>query len=187
MPVSDRHTVLGTPLHGPWPAGLEVAYFGMGCFWGAERLFWRLPGVYSTAVGYQGGFTAEPDVRGDLLRPDRAHRGGPGRLRPGQGRLRRPAQGVLGEPRPDPGHAAGQRRRYAVPVGDLHHHRRRSSKEALASREAFQPAVKAAGLGDDHHRDRTERGRSTTPRTTTSSTFQVRRTPTATATTAPTA
>jgi peptide-methionine (S)-S-oxide reductase len=60
MSVSDRHTVLGTPLRGPWPAGLEVAYFGMGCFWGAERLFWQTPGVYSTAVGYQGGFTANP-------------------------------------------------------------------------------------------------------------------------------
>ncbi|GAA2391465.1 peptide-methionine (S)-S-oxide reductase MsrA [Dactylosporangium salmoneum] len=60
MPVAARHTVLGTPLRGPWPAGLEVAYFGMGCFWGAERIFWRIPGVYSTAVGYQGGFTRNP-------------------------------------------------------------------------------------------------------------------------------
>jgi peptide-methionine (S)-S-oxide reductase len=60
MPVTDRHTVLGTPLTGPWPVGYEVAYFGMGCFWGAERLFWRVPGVHSTAVGYQGGFTTNP-------------------------------------------------------------------------------------------------------------------------------
>ncbi|MEV6924713.1 peptide-methionine (S)-S-oxide reductase MsrA [Dactylosporangium sp. NPDC051485] len=60
MPVAAKHTVLGTPLRGPWPAGLEVAYFGMGCFWGAERIFWRIPGVYSTAVGYQGGFTRNP-------------------------------------------------------------------------------------------------------------------------------
>src|SRR5258708_2413505 len=60
MSVPDRHTVLGTPLRGPWPAGLEVAYFGMGCFWGAERIFWRMPGVYSTAVGYQGGITKNP-------------------------------------------------------------------------------------------------------------------------------
>ena len=60
IPVADRHTVLGTPLRGPWPAGLEVAYFGMGCFWGAERIFWRLPGVYSTAAGYQGGYTPNP-------------------------------------------------------------------------------------------------------------------------------
>ncbi|WP_432831648.1 peptide-methionine (S)-S-oxide reductase MsrA [Dactylosporangium sp. CA-092794] len=60
MPVAAKHIVLGTPLRGPWPAGLEVAYFGMGCFWGAERIFWRIPGVYSTAVGYQGGFTKNP-------------------------------------------------------------------------------------------------------------------------------
>jgi peptide-methionine (S)-S-oxide reductase len=60
MPIADTHTVLGTPLKGPWPAGLEVAVFGMGCFWGAERIFWRLPGVYSTAAGYAGGFTTNP-------------------------------------------------------------------------------------------------------------------------------
>jgi peptide-methionine (S)-S-oxide reductase len=60
MSVSSRHTVLGTPLRGPWPEGYQVAYFGMGCFWGAERLFWRTPGVYSTSVGYQGGYTANP-------------------------------------------------------------------------------------------------------------------------------
>src|SRR3712207_3696876 len=60
MPVAARHTVLGTPLRGPWPAGHQVAVFGMGCFWGAERLFWTLPGVYSTAVGYAGGVTPNP-------------------------------------------------------------------------------------------------------------------------------
>jgi peptide-methionine (S)-S-oxide reductase len=60
MPVADRHVVLGNPLRGPWPAGLSVAVFGMGCFWGAERLFWRLPGVYSTSAGYAGGYTPNP-------------------------------------------------------------------------------------------------------------------------------
>lgn len=60
MPVSAPHTVLDTPLHGPWPADHQVAVFGMGCFWGAERLFWRLPGVYSTAAGYAGGITPNP-------------------------------------------------------------------------------------------------------------------------------
>jgi peptide-methionine (S)-S-oxide reductase len=60
IPVAAKHTVLGTPLRGPWPAGLEVAYFGMGCFWGAEKIFWQIPGVYSTSVGYQGGFTKNP-------------------------------------------------------------------------------------------------------------------------------
>ena len=58
--VPKTHAVLGTPLEGPWPAGLEVAYFALGCFWGAERLFWQLPGVYSTAVGYAGGSTPNP-------------------------------------------------------------------------------------------------------------------------------
>jgi peptide-methionine (S)-S-oxide reductase len=60
VPVSGRHTVLGTPLTGPWPAGHQVAVFGMGCFWGAERMFWKLPGVYSTSVGYAGGVTPNP-------------------------------------------------------------------------------------------------------------------------------
>ena len=60
MPVAGTHTVLGTPLQGPWPAEYETVVFGMGCFWGAERIFWRIPGVYSTSVGYAGGFTANP-------------------------------------------------------------------------------------------------------------------------------
>jgi peptide-methionine (S)-S-oxide reductase len=60
IPVSDRHAVLGTPLRGPWPAGAQTAVFGMGCFWGAERLFWTLPGVISTSVGYAGGLTPNP-------------------------------------------------------------------------------------------------------------------------------
>ncbi len=57
MPVPDQHFVLGTPLTGPWPAGTQTAVFGLGCFWGAERKFWQTEGVYSTAVGYAGGFT----------------------------------------------------------------------------------------------------------------------------------
>jgi peptide-methionine (S)-S-oxide reductase len=57
MVVPDRHDVLGTPLKPPFPEGLEQAVFGMGCFWGAERVFWEAPGVYTTAVGYAGGQT----------------------------------------------------------------------------------------------------------------------------------
>src|SRR5690349_18949194 len=60
MPVVARHTVLGTPPQGPWPAGMQIAVFGMGCFWGAEKMFWKIPGVYSTSVGYAGGYTPNP-------------------------------------------------------------------------------------------------------------------------------
>jgi peptide-methionine (S)-S-oxide reductase len=60
MPVADRHAVHGTPLRGPFPRGLEQAIFGLGCFWGAERKFWQAPGVYTTAVGYAGGYTPNP-------------------------------------------------------------------------------------------------------------------------------
>ena len=60
MPLSGTHTVLGTSIRPPFPEGTEVAVFGMGCFWGAERLFWQLDGVVTTAVGYAGGFTPNP-------------------------------------------------------------------------------------------------------------------------------
>jgi peptide-methionine (S)-S-oxide reductase len=58
--VPERHEVLGTPLKGPFPAGVQSAVFGMGCFWGAERTFWEADGVYTTAVGYAGGATPNP-------------------------------------------------------------------------------------------------------------------------------
>ena len=58
--MPERHDVLGTPLRSPFPEGVETAIFGMGCFWGAERIFWQAPGVYTTAVGYAGGLTPNP-------------------------------------------------------------------------------------------------------------------------------
>jgi peptide-methionine (S)-S-oxide reductase len=60
LPVPARHEVLGTPLEPPFPEGLERLVVGMGCFWGAERMFWQAPGVYTTAVGYAGGYTPNP-------------------------------------------------------------------------------------------------------------------------------
>jgi peptide-methionine (S)-S-oxide reductase len=60
MPVPERHFVNGHPLSPPFAPGMELALFGLGCFWGAERRFWRLPGVYSTAAGYAGGHTPNP-------------------------------------------------------------------------------------------------------------------------------
>src|SRR5687767_2822683 len=63
MSVPARHAVNGAPLEPPFPAGMEVAQFGLGCFWGAERKFWQLPGVYTTAVGYAAGYTPNPTYR----------------------------------------------------------------------------------------------------------------------------
>jgi peptide-methionine (S)-S-oxide reductase len=60
IPTAATHFVNGRPLKGPYPAGLETTYVAMGCFWGVERLFWSLPGVYVTAVGYAGGITPNP-------------------------------------------------------------------------------------------------------------------------------
>jgi peptide-methionine (S)-S-oxide reductase len=63
LPTAERHLVNGQPLHGPYPAGSEVADFALGCFWGAEKMFWELPGVIVTAVGYQGGGTPNPTYK----------------------------------------------------------------------------------------------------------------------------
>ena len=60
MPVTNRHFVTGNPILPPFPASMEQAIFGLGCFWGAERKFWEYPHIYSTAVGYSGGYTPNP-------------------------------------------------------------------------------------------------------------------------------
>jgi len=59
--IAPTHVVLGTPLYPPFPAGSEIVYVAMGCFWGSERIFWQIPGVYTTAVGYMGGWTKNPN------------------------------------------------------------------------------------------------------------------------------
>lgn len=63
MVVAEKHAVLGNPMQGPWPEGFETVLFGMGCFWGVERLFWQQPGVYTTAVGYASGHTLNATYR----------------------------------------------------------------------------------------------------------------------------
>jgi peptide-methionine (S)-S-oxide reductase len=60
IPTADRHFVNGHPLKGPYPEGMQLAQFAMGCFWGVERIFWQIPGVWVTAVGYVGGMTPNP-------------------------------------------------------------------------------------------------------------------------------
>src|SRR4051794_12163416 len=82
MSVPARHDVLGTPLQPPFPDGLEQIVVGMGCFWGAERVFWQLDGVYTTAVGYAGGYTPNPTYE-EVCRLDGPRRGGARRVRPG--------------------------------------------------------------------------------------------------------
>ncbi len=63
IPTAETHFVNGRPLKGPWPEGVETAMFGMGCFWGVERMFWGIPGVWVTAVGYAGGVTPNPTYK----------------------------------------------------------------------------------------------------------------------------
>ena len=70
MPVPEFHFVSGNRITPPYPQGMQLAHFGMGCFWGVEKLFWAIPGVYSTAAGYAGGFTPKPNLRRSLQRQD---------------------------------------------------------------------------------------------------------------------
>ena len=178
IPVPARHEVLGTPLQPPFPEGHEQAVFGLGCFWGAERVFWQAPGVYTTAVGYAGGYTPNPTYQ-EICSGQTGHTEvGPRRLRPEADELRRAAAPLLGEPRPDAGHAPGQRHRHAVPLGDpLRERRAARGCRALTGHVPGRAARR--GLRRDHDGDRAGRRLSTTPRTTTSSTS--RRTRTATA------
>ena len=178
MPVPASHEVLGTPIAPPFPAGPEQAVFGLGCFWGAERIFWQCPGRVHDGGRLRGRLHPEPDLRRGVLGPHRPHRGGARRLRPEADELRGDPARLLGGPRPDPGHAPGQRRRHPVPLGDLHV-RRGAARRRRGAREQRSRRELAAGLRRDHDRDRRRPARSTTPSRTTSSTS--RRTRTATA------
>ena len=169
MSVPDTHYVNGNRLEPPFPDGLELAMFGMGCFWGAERRFWEMPGVWSTSVGYAGGHTPNPTYEEVCSGTHRPQRGGPGRLRAGGRGLRRPAPVLLGEPRPDPGHAPGQRRRHPVPVGDLLHLRGAGDGRRRVARCVPGRALRG-GVRPHHDRGPGKRRSTTTRRTTTSST-----------------
>jgi peptide-methionine (S)-S-oxide reductase len=144
--VVDRHAVLDAPLTGPWPAGLEVAVFGMGCFWGAERIFWKTPGVYSTSVGYAGGYTANPTYE-EVCSGRTAHNEvvqvvfDPAKV--SYETLLRifwenhdPTQGMR------QGNDVGTQYRSAIYTTTPE-----QAKAAEASREAFQPVVTGAGYG----------------------------------------
>lgn len=146
IPTAESHAVNGRPLKGPYPEGLQVADFGLGCFWGAERLFWELPGVWLTAVGYQGGATPNPTYR-------EVCSGGTGHAEtvrvvfdPEQVSYAQllktfweahdPTQGMR------QGNDVGTQYRSAV-----YTHGADQMRAALASREAYQAALTAAGKG----------------------------------------
>jgi peptide-methionine (S)-S-oxide reductase len=146
MPVPDQHAVNGAPLRPPYPAGTEIAEFGLGCFWGAEKLFWQTPGVVSTAVGYSGGYTPNPTY-------EEVCTGRTGHIetvrvifdpkRVSYGELLKlfwedhdPTQGMR------QGGDHGTQYRSAILT-----HGEAQQREAEASREAFQASLKAVGRG----------------------------------------
>ena len=157
MPVPERHFVLGTPLEPPFPAGTEKALFGLGCFWGAEKEFWKTPGVYTTAVGYAGGSTPNPTYREVcsgltghnevvLVVFDAAKVGYPELLRLFF-ESHDPTQGMR------QGNDVGTQYRSGIYTFD---EAQRSA--AVAAKEAYEPALRAAGLGAHHDRDRARAG-----------------------------
>ena len=147
MKVPARHYIKGTPLKPPFPEGLEIAVFGIGCFWGAERKFWQAPGVYTTAVGYAGGSTPNPTYE-EVCSGRTGHAEvvlvvfDP-KLTSYEEMLRifwenhNPTQGMR------QGNDVGTQYRSAIYV-----HSPEQRKLAEASRAAFQKRLKAAGYGE---------------------------------------
>ncbi|MFG3438083.1 peptide-methionine (S)-S-oxide reductase MsrA [Nonomuraea sp. NPDC047897] len=147
MPVPARHAVLDAPLAPPYPAGTEIADFGLGCFWGAERIFWQTPGVVSTAVGYQGGYTPNPTYE-EVCSGRTGHTEAvrvvydPARISYADllkvfWEAHDPTQGMR------QGNDTGTQYRSA-----LYYHSPEQRQAAEASRDAYQQVLKAAGYGD---------------------------------------
>jgi peptide-methionine (S)-S-oxide reductase len=147
MAIPDRHHVNGNPIAPPFPEGLRQAVFGMGCFWGAEKLFWELPGVWTTAVGYAGGHTPNPtyeevcsgrtghtEVVLVVYDPERVTYE---ELLKVFWENHDPTQGMR------QGNDAGTQYRSAVYVSDQAHR-----DAAEASRDAYRPVLRDAGYGD---------------------------------------
>ena len=147
MPVPERHFVNGSRVEPPFPDGLERAVFGMGCFWGAEKAFWGIPGVYTTAVGYAGGFTPNPTYE-EVCTGLTGHAEvvlvvfdpavvGYEELLKVFWESHDPTQGMR------QGNDVGTQYRSAIYTeGEL------QAKSAQASRDAYQDVLRAAGYGD---------------------------------------
>ena len=147
IPTAKRHVVSGRPLKGPYPEGAETAYFGMGCYWGAERRFWQLPGVWVTAVGNIGGFTPNPTYE-EMCTGKTGH-----------------AEAVMVVYRPEEipfadllkafweGHDPTQGMRQGNDIGTQYRSgiwctTQEQLRQAEKSRAAYQKALHAAGMGD---------------------------------------
>ncbi|HHN67919.1 MAG TPA: peptide-methionine (S)-S-oxide reductase MsrA, partial [Thermopetrobacter sp.] len=147
IPTADRHFVSGRPLKGPYPEDAETVYFGMGCYWGAERRFWQLPGVWVTAVGNIGGFTPNPTYE-EVCSGKTGH-----------------AEAVMVVYRPDDipftellkafweGHDPTQGMRQGNDIGTQYRSgiwcaTEEQLRQAEESRAAYQRALRAAGMGD---------------------------------------
>jgi peptide-methionine (S)-S-oxide reductase len=146
IPTADRHFVNGNPLKGPYPEGTRTAIFGLGCFWGAEKAFWKLPGVWVTAVGYAAGVTPNPTYR-EVCTGATGHNEvvlvvyDPAKIT--YGRLLKaffeahdPTQGMR------QGNDVGTQYRSGIYVNDA-----AERKEAEAARDAYEVALKGRGYG----------------------------------------